>query len=154
MAGGSEELIGRFLKDPTERIFVATKLGRAGGLYPDNYSEAGLRLATESSLKKLGVETLDLTQLYYVPGDVLGKGEVFEWLRKLKQEGKIRAFGASVESVEEAEICLGQEGLTSLQVIFNIFCLKPAASLLPAAQALGVASSSGSRSPVVFLGGG
>ena len=84
------------------------------------------------------METLDLTQLHCIPGAVLLRGEVFDWLRKLKEEGKIRAFGVSVESVEEAEICLGQDGLTSLQVIFNIFRQKPAASLLPAAQARGV----------------
>ena len=130
--GRSEEIIGKFLKGRGDGIFVATKLGRAG-LYPDKYTEAGLREATEASLKRLGVETLDLTQLHCVPTEVLRKGEVFEWLRKLHSEGKIRHFGASVESMEEALICLEQPGLTSLQIIFNVFRQKPIAALFPKA---------------------
>ncbi|MGB8354761.1 MAG: aldo/keto reductase [Chthoniobacteraceae bacterium] len=132
-SGRSEEIIGKFLKDRSEQIFVATKLGRAG-LYPDKYTERGLREATEASLKRLGVETLDLTQLHCVPTDILQKGEVFEWLRKLQQEGKIRRYGASVESMEEALICLEQPGLTSLQIIFNIFRQKPISELFPKAK--------------------
>ncbi len=139
-AGRSETLVGKFLKQSRhENILVATKLGRTGELYPDGYTEAGLRAATEASLKRLGVETLDLTQLHCVPTEVLRRGEVFEWLRKLRDEGKVRAFGASVESVEEGLLCLAQPGLASLQVIFNVLRQKPAAELLPAAQAKGVA---------------
>ncbi|WP_435007949.1 aldo/keto reductase [Tundrisphaera lichenicola] len=137
--GRSEELVGRFLKGRHERIFVATKLGRAGGMYPEGYTESAVRSATENSLRRLGVETLDLTQLHCVPTEVLRRGEVFEWLRKLKGEGLIRDFGASVESMEEASLCLEQEGLASLQVIFNAFRQKPIEALFPRAQAEGVA---------------
>lgn len=139
-AGRSETLVGRFLRESRRRdIFVATKLGRTAALYPDGYTEAGLRAATEDSLRRLGVETLDLTQLHCIPVEVLRRGEVFEWLRRLRAEGKIRAFGASVESVDEGILCLAQEGLASLQVIFNVFRQKPADQLLPRAQAKGVA---------------
>jgi aryl-alcohol dehydrogenase-like predicted oxidoreductase len=48
-------------------------------------------------------------------------GKVFDHLRKLQRDGLIRYFGASVETSEEALICLEQEGLASLQIIFNIF---------------------------------
>ena len=139
-AGRSETLVGRFLRESRRRdIFVATKLGRTAALYPDGYTEAGLRAATEDSLRRLGVETLDLTQLHCIPVEVLRRGEIFEWLRSLRAEGKIRAFGASVESVDEGILCLAQEGLASLQVIFNVFRQKPAEQLLPRAQAKGVA---------------
>ena len=139
-AGRSETLVGRFLRESRRRdIFVATKLGRTAALYPDGYTEAGLRAATEDSLRRLGVETLDLTQLHCIPVEVLRRGEIFEWLRSLRAEGKIRAFGASVESVDEGILCLAQEGLASLQVIFNVFRQKPADQLLPRAQAKGVA---------------
>jgi aryl-alcohol dehydrogenase-like predicted oxidoreductase len=60
---------------------------------------------------------------------VLKNGEIFDWLRKLRDEGKIRRFGASVESDEEGMLCLRQEGLSSLQVIYNVFRQKPARSL-------------------------
>jgi len=124
--GHSETLIGRFLKERGGDFFVATKLGRMPDLYPDGYTEAGVRAAIEASLKRLGVEALDLTQLHCVPPAVLERGEIFEWLRTLRDEGKIREFGASVESIAEARTCLAQEGLCSLQIIFNVFRQSPA----------------------------
>lgn len=129
--GASERSIGQFLQRRRD-VFVATKLGRAG-IYPDGYTRASLREATLRSIERLGVERLDLTQLHCIPTDVMRRGEVFEWLRELQQEGLIARWGASVESVEEGLLCLRQEGLTSLQVIFNIFRQKPAEELLPQA---------------------
>jgi aryl-alcohol dehydrogenase-like predicted oxidoreductase len=137
--GRSEELIGRFLKGRSGPIYVATKLGRAGGIYPDGYTEAALRSATQASIRRLGVEVLDLTQLHCIPTEILRRGEVFEWLRALKRDGLIRDFGVSVESMEEAAICLGQEGLASLQIIFNLFRQKPITTLFPEALARGIA---------------
>lgn len=138
--GRSETLIGQFLRETSAPVFVATKLGRAGDPgWPGNFTRTAIRAHTEASLKRLGVETLDLTQLHCIPGEVLAQGEVFEWLRELKQEGKIRRFGASVESMDEAEICLRQEGLTSLQIIFNLFRQKPIGTLFDEALAKRVA---------------
>ena len=59
------------------------------------------------------------------------RGEVFEHLRELQKQGKIKAFGASVESMDEALVCLEQEGMASLQIIFNIFRQKPIDVLFP-----------------------
>jgi len=123
--GRSETLIGKFIKTRNEKFFIATKFGRMSDLFPDKYTEAGIRTATEASLKRLGVEALDLTQLHCVPPQVLKQGDVFDWLRKLQSEGKIKKFGASVESMDEAKVCLAQPGLSSLQIIFNIFRQKP-----------------------------
>jgi aryl-alcohol dehydrogenase-like predicted oxidoreductase len=127
--GRSERLIGHFLQERGGGFFIATKLGRMPDLYPDKYTEARVRAATEASLRRLELDTLDLTQLHCVPPAVLRQGDIFEWLRALKSEGKIHGFGASVESMEEAEICLQQEGLESLQIIFNIFRQKPAEAI-------------------------
>lgn len=123
-SGRSETLIGSFLQDIKENVFVATKLGRFGG-YPDKYSFDFIKKCTENSLKRLKRETIDLTQLHCVPRQQLEKGEIFEWLRTIQKEGKIRHFGASVETIDEAFLCLKQDGLTSLQIIFNIFRQKP-----------------------------
>jgi aryl-alcohol dehydrogenase-like predicted oxidoreductase len=123
--GRSETLIGRFLKQRPGEFFVATKLGRMPELYPDQYTETGVRAATEASLKRLGVDAIDLTQLHCVPPPVLQHSDIFVWLRQLQREGKIKNFGASVESMEEAKICLAQDGLCSLQIIFNLFRQKP-----------------------------
>ena len=138
--GRSEKLIGKFLKDSAEEIFVATKLGRfpTPG-WPQNFSLQAFRAHAEASLRRLGVDVLDLLQLHCLPIEVLRQGEVFEWLRELRQEGKIRHFGVSVESMEEAQISIEQPDLTSLQIIFNIFRQKPIAALFGQAQAKKIA---------------
>jgi aryl-alcohol dehydrogenase-like predicted oxidoreductase len=136
----SEVRIGRFLKTRPERIFVATKLGRFPDPgWPGNFSLESFRKHTEASLRRLDVEALDLTQLHCIPPDRLKQGEVFEWLRTLQREGKIVRFGASVESMGEALLCLEQEGLCSLQIIFNIFRQKPITTLFDKAGEKGVA---------------
>lgn len=131
--GRSEKLVGEFLRNCPSPVTVATKFGR-GAAFPDNYSEEILRESVEDSRTRLGVETIDLLQLHCVPTAVLRQGDVFVWLRRLKEEGLIRHFGASVETVEEGLICLEQEGLLSLQVIFNIFRQKLVAELFPQAK--------------------
>jgi aryl-alcohol dehydrogenase-like predicted oxidoreductase len=138
--GRSERLIGQFLRETSADIFVATKLGRGGTPgWPENFSLPAMRAHTEASLQRLGVEALDLIQLHCIPTAELERGDVFDALRTLQQEGKIQRFGASVESMEEALICLQQEGLASLQIIFNIFRQKPIDELFEAAQSKGVA---------------
>jgi aryl-alcohol dehydrogenase-like predicted oxidoreductase len=139
-AGRSEELIGRFRREQgIKNLFIATKLGRfpRPGL-PENCTPENMRLHTEASLKRLGVEALDLTQLHCVPQPILERGEVFEVLRQLQQEGKILRWGASVESTAEAKLCLAQPGLKSLQIIFNIFRQTPIEAIFAEAQAKGV----------------
>jgi aryl-alcohol dehydrogenase-like predicted oxidoreductase len=137
-AGRSEALIGRFLKTCSSPITVATKFGRGDDVYPDNYSESTLRRSVEGSLERLGGERLDLLQLHCIPMEVLQKGEIFDWLRKLKEEGLIKQFGASVETVAEGLLCMEQPGLFSLQVIFNIYRQKIASELLPRAKSKGI----------------
>jgi len=134
--GESERSLGRFRPGHRD-IVIATKLGRVG-MYPDAYSREAMLAATRASLERLGMERLDLTQLHCVPTAVLSEGLVFEWLREQREMGLIQRFGASVETVEEGLICLEQEGLTSLQIIFNIFRQKPIRELLPAAREKGV----------------
>ena len=139
-AGGSETLIGKFLKGRSNEIFVATKLGRFSDPgWPENFQRNAMFQHAEASIRRLGVEALDLLQLHCIPREELSNGAVFDVLRELKQAGKIKAFGASVESMEEAQICLKQEGLSSLQIIFNIFRQKPIATLFDDAQKRGVA---------------
>ena len=143
--GRSEALIGRFLAGRKAahakgQLFVATKLGRFPDPgWPKNFSIDAFRTHTEASLKRLGVDALDLTQLHCVPPDQLKRGEVFEWLRTLQKEGKVRHFGASVESMSEAMLCVKQEALVSLQIIFNIFRQKPLTELFGEARHRGVA---------------
>jgi aryl-alcohol dehydrogenase-like predicted oxidoreductase len=135
--GRSESLIGKFHQNVSDnRIFVSTKLGRFPDPgWPGNFTRSAVRKHVEASLERLDVLSLDLEQLHCVPTEVLRQGEIFEWLRELKTEGKIAHFGASVESDEEALICLEQEGLESLQIIFNIFRQKPITEIFDKAVA-------------------
>lgn len=140
--GRSESLIGKFLKerDDRERFFIATKLGRHPDPgWPDNFTKATITAHTEASLKRLGVEALDLTQTHCIPEEVMREGEVWQHLRDLQAAGKIKAFGASVESMDEALLCLEQEDMASLQIIFNIFRQKPIDVLFEKAKEKGVA---------------
>jgi len=142
--GRSETLIGKFLKElaPSRRsnLFVATKLGRFSPPgWPENFTRAAVRQHTEASLRRLDIERVDLTQLHCVPPEIMAQGEIFEWLRELKREGKIGAFGASVESMDEAHVCLRQPDLAALQIIFNIFRQKPIHTLFAAAKKQNVA---------------
>jgi aryl-alcohol dehydrogenase-like predicted oxidoreductase len=138
-AGRSEELVGKFLRERSENLFVATKLGRQAHVYPDQYTSDNLRGCTEASLRRLGVEALDLTQLHCPPPAIIENGEVFEVMREQVAAGLIKSWGVSVESVEEGLLCLEQEGLTSLQVIFNVFRRKPLELLFEKAKAKNVA---------------
>lgn len=138
--GRSETLIGKFLRDTRAPVYVATKLGRFSPPgWPGNFTRDGIRQHTEASLRRLGVDALDLTQLHCIPFDVLKQGEVFEHLRELKREGKIRDFGVSVETMEEADFCVRQPGVAALQIIFNIFRQKPIHTLFAEAKKRNVA---------------
>jgi aryl-alcohol dehydrogenase-like predicted oxidoreductase len=140
--GRSELLIGRFLKETKTRdeLFIATKLGRRGDPgWPKNFSREVIRQHTEDSLRRLGIDILDLTQFHCIPPEVLMRGEVFGWLDELKREGKIKAYGASVEAMDEALWCCAQPGCASLQIIFNVFRQKPVHVLFDAARRNGVA---------------
>lgn len=130
--GLSEMRIAQKLKAHPD-VRVATKVGRNGALFPDKYSRAGVRESLEGSAKRLGVETLDLAQLHCVPTEVLHDGEIFTWLDDLQQDGLIRHYGASVETIADALFCLTNPKLATLQIIFNLFRQDAADELLPKA---------------------
>src|SRR5256714_2812412 len=79
--GRSEQLVGRFLRErPSYQPFVATKLGRHPDPgWPANFTADAFRKHTEASLRRLGVQSLDLQQLHCVPPDYLRNGDVFDW---------------------------------------------------------------------------
>jgi len=126
--GESEKAVGRLVRRRSgERIYVATKCGRR--LQPhtnDAYQPAALRGFVEDSLRNLQLDTLDLVQLHCPPTDVYYRPEIFELFDLLKDEGKIRNLGVSVEKVEEGLKAIEFPNVTTLQVIFNMFRQRPA----------------------------
>jgi aryl-alcohol dehydrogenase-like predicted oxidoreductase len=133
--GLSETRIGRYAAaNPGARI-VATKVGRASGMFPDAYTKAGVRANIEGSLRRLGGDALDLVQLHCVPGDVLRAGDLLSWLDEFRTDGLLREFGASVETVDEGLFAVEHPRLTSIQIIFNLVRQDAIGELLPRAQA-------------------
>ncbi|WP_176471941.1 aldo/keto reductase, partial [Shouchella clausii] len=72
-------------------------------------------------------EAIDLYQIHCPPMEILKDGSIFKVLDKLQQQGKIRHYGVSVETVEEGLFCLELANVKALQVIFNIFRQKAVA---------------------------
>lgn len=125
--GRSERLIGKVLKERSERIYVATKAGRR--LQPHNaygYNHENLTTFVERSLRNLDVETIDLLQLHCPPTEVYYRPETFDALDRLVNAGKIRHYGVSVEKVEEAIKATEYPDVQTVQIIFNIFRQRPA----------------------------
>lgn len=128
--GNSEQAIGRFLKaHPDKEIFVVTKMGR--DLNPhvaEGYNEENLRRFILRSLKNQQREALDLTLLHCPPTPVFSNKEVFRCLDQMKAEGLIRHYGVSIEKVEEGLAAL-EHDISAIEVIFNMFRMKPAEEL-------------------------
>ncbi|SER91093.1 Predicted oxidoreductase [Gracilibacillus ureilyticus] len=133
--GHSEELLAKATKGKEDKIYIATKFCRAGDIHdPQTYSEKSVTNYVENSLKRLQREQLDLIQIHCPPIEILRNGHVFEVLDKLQQQGKIRHYGVSVETVEEGLLSMENPNVAALQVIFNIFRQKPVKELFPAAK--------------------
>ncbi|KAB8137641.1 aldo/keto reductase [Gracilibacillus oryzae] len=133
--GHSEELLAKATKGKEDKIYIATKFCRAGDIHdPETYSEKAVTNYVENSLKRLQRDQLDLIQIHCPPIEILQSGHVFEVLDKLQQQGKIRHYGVSVETVEEGLLSMENPNVAALQVIFNIFRQKPITELFPVAQ--------------------
>lgn len=133
--GLSESRIGRYLRANPGKTIVATKVGRSAGLFPDGYSKEKVRSNIQESARRLHAEVIDLVQLHCVPLEVLQAGDILSWLEDFQQEGLIRAFGASVETIGEGLAVVGHPKLVSLQIVFNLFRQQAISRLFPAAQA-------------------
>ncbi len=137
--GESERSIGKFIKGKEGKVFVATKCGRQITPHVSaGYTREAIVKYTEDSLKRLGVDALDLIQLHCPPTDVFYRPEIFETLQDLRRAGKIRHFGVSVERVEEGLKAMEYEGMSSIQVIYNMFRQRPAELLFSLAKEKGV----------------
>ncbi len=133
--GLSEQAVGRVVRSRSERIYVATKCGRR--LNPHEaagYNEKNISEFVEGSLRRTGLDVLDLIQLHCPPPEVIRGDAAFEVLDRLKEAGKIRNYGVSVETVEEALAAVEKPGVATVQIIFNMMRLKPAEEFFAAAK--------------------
>jgi aryl-alcohol dehydrogenase-like predicted oxidoreductase len=135
--GRSEQFNGALLARHPE-IFVATKMGRRAEQTLENYSVANFDAWNERSRSKLDVETLDLVQLHCPPDEVYASDAVFDALDAMVADGRMRAYGVSVETCEQALAAIARPHVASVQIILNCFRLKPLEQVLPAAAEAGV----------------
>jgi aryl-alcohol dehydrogenase-like predicted oxidoreductase len=139
--GHSERLIGKFLRERKERVYIATKIPPKNQLWParkgspvnEAFPKAYIIECTEKSLKNLGVDCIDLQQFHVWVDEWLYQGDWQDAIQKLKEEGKIRAFGVSInDHAPETALELGKSGLANtFQVIYNIFDQSPEEELFP-----------------------
>ncbi|HKH12174.1 MAG TPA: aldo/keto reductase [Rubrobacter sp.] len=140
--GHSERLVGQTVRARDETVHVATKIPpknriwpAPAGLHPDETFPADhVRECTETSLKNLGLETIDVQQFHVWQDEWLGEGGWQEAVEDLKREGKIRHFGVSINDHQPANaVKLIESGLVdTVQVIYNVFDQSPEDELLPA----------------------
>jgi aryl-alcohol dehydrogenase-like predicted oxidoreductase len=134
----SEELIREALH-PYDGVVIATKAGllRTGpDVWPVLGFPAYLRQECEMSLRRLGVDTIDLFQLHRIDDKFPAEDQLGE-LVKLQQEGKIRHIGISEVNVEQLEAAQKVATIVSVQNMYNI-TVRSAESLLDACEAQGV----------------
>ena len=130
--GRSERLVARLRRERRgDTIWVATKAGRRLPQQTcEGYSRENLIAWIERSLTNLEMEALDLLQLHCPPSQLYRRPEVFGILDDLVTAGKVRYYGVSVETVDEALTAMQHPGVQSVQIIFNMFRLKPAERVL------------------------
>jgi aryl-alcohol dehydrogenase-like predicted oxidoreductase len=111
--------------------------GAVRGTLAQDFSPAHLRRSVEGSLRRLGTDYLDLFQLHSPPVDIVEPGEWLQVLDALKEQGKIRYYGVSCDSVDAARAALGHAGVSSLQLSISLL-ERGAVQLLPRAREQGV----------------
>ena len=134
--GHSEQLIAQVRKaHPEKQLIIATKAGRRLKPHvPEGYNRENLTSFVERSLSNLETEALDLLQLHCPPTPVYDMPEVFGVLDDLVQQGKLRYYGVSVETVAEALKAITYPNVQSVQIIFNMFRFKPMEQFFAAAR--------------------
>ncbi|MFD5041242.1 aldo/keto reductase [Streptomyces sp. NPDC058377] len=147
--GESERIVGRVVRERSgDDILVATKVPPKNRTWPapdgvdpdDAFPGDHIRTSLETSLGASGLDHFDVLQFHVWNDEWIGRGDWLETVAALKQEGKIRLFGVSVNDHQpETALALVRSGVVdSVQVIYNVFDQSPADALLPACEQHGV----------------
>ncbi|MEO8481459.1 MAG: aldo/keto reductase [Acidobacteriota bacterium] len=148
--GKSEQILGEVLKRHHDTpLVVATKIPPKNRKWPalpdykleDVFPADYVREATETSLKNLGVEQLDLQQFHVWTDEWAGDERWHRAVDDLKSQRLIRGFGISVNRWEPTNIlkALRTNLVDSVQVVYNIFDQNPEDELIPMCRELGIA---------------
>jgi aryl-alcohol dehydrogenase-like predicted oxidoreductase len=142
--GHSEQLVGQVVRERDERIVVASKIPPKNlawpapdGIDPDEaFPAEHVRKCTERTLSNLGMDVLDIQQFHVWSDEWVGRGSWLEGVEALKNEGKIRFFGVSINDHQPGNaVKLVETGVVdTVQVIYNVFDQSPEDELLAACE--------------------
>ena len=123
----AEIVIGKFLKERSDRkdILICTKGGNNMVTGKRNFSPDYIRGCLEGSLKRLGLEAVDLYLLHNPNVDDMKNELSFELLDKYKAEGKIKHWGVSVNTLPECELAVSIGRPEAMQMEYNILEQEP-----------------------------
>jgi len=143
--GHSEQLVGKFLRRNSQKVYIATKIppknrqwpARAGVPFRDAFPKEYIIGCTDRSLKNLRVDSVDIQQLHVWSDEWVDADEIWEAVHTLKSQGKIKAFGISINDHQPASVLkAAKTGLVdTFQLIYNIFDQSPEEELLPFCRA-------------------
>ena len=154
--GHSEEVLGKALKELRHDVVIATKGGftydrEQRALIGQDWSPAYIRRALEASLKRLCTDYVDLYQLHtgYIPDEAVEP--VFLEMERMKQEGKLRAYGWSTYTREKVDLFAAKTRGTVIQTKANVFSYD--AEAISACENHGFACLNNSPLAMGFLSG-
>ncbi|MEV0615225.1 aldo/keto reductase [Nonomuraea sp. NPDC050404] len=138
-SGANEELVGRALKGRREEAVLATKFGirRDGGTRTVENSPEYIRAACDASLKRLGVDHIDLYYMHRRNPDVPVEESVGA-MAELVRQGKVRHLGLSEVSADTLRKAASVHAIAALQSEYSLFTRDLEAEILPAARELEV----------------
>lgn len=147
--GRSEEIVGGVVRrHEGEGLVVATKVPPRNGEWPSRpgvpveeaFPGDHIRASLETSLSASGLDAFDVLQFHVWSDAWVGHGDWLETVQALKQEGKIRHFGVSINDYqpENALELIRTGAVDTVQVIHNVFSQQPEEQLLPACEEHGV----------------
>ncbi|MGA3068445.1 MAG: aldo/keto reductase [Tepidisphaeraceae bacterium] len=140
----NEELVGKALAPLRNKLVIATKFGfdlsgkdNRPGMAGLNSQPAHIKLAVEGSLKRLGVEKIDLLYQHRVDPNVPIE-DVAGAVKELIQAGKVKHFGLSEAGVQTIRRAHAVQPVTALQSEYSLWWRKPEAEVIPALEELGI----------------
>jgi aryl-alcohol dehydrogenase-like predicted oxidoreductase len=139
--GANEELVGRAIRDRRDQVFLATKFGNVRGPNGEFLGVRGdpeyVRSACEASLKRLGVEVIDLYYQHRVDVNVPIEDTVGE-MSRLKEEGKVRFLGLSEAAPRTIRAAYATSPITAVQTELSLWSRDAEEEVLPTCRELGI----------------
>ena len=138
--GHNEALVGRAMRGRRDRVVLASKFGQvpqADGSVRADGSPAYVARACEASLKRLGVETIDLYYLHRVDPETPIE-ETVGAMARLVEAGKVRALGLSEAGAATIRRAHAVHPIAALQSEYSLWTRDPEAEILPALRELGI----------------